>query len=144
VAQAAALDPTADVLVVDKLPARTDQVFRERCLERVSRALEHGAAVLVTAPDLDAVSELCSEAVWLDDGVVVAAGTTDEVLARYGRAMSPAPLPAVPPPKPKGLPSFTDTAAVHEVVARHADGSAARHFVLEEPVQIDVALELAR
>jgi lipopolysaccharide transport system ATP-binding protein len=144
VAQAAAIDPTADVLVVDRLPARADHAFRERCIERVSRALEHGAAVLVTALDLDAVSELCSEAVWLDDGIVVAAGTTDEVLARYRRAMSPVAPTPVTPPKPKGLPSFTDTAAVHDVVARRADGSAAHDFGLDEPMQIDIALELAR
>jgi ABC-2 type transport system ATP-binding protein len=47
---------------------------------------EEGTALLVTSHDMGEVSRLCERVVFLSQGRVVADGTPDEVIARFGRS----------------------------------------------------------
>jgi len=82
-AVAAALDPFADVLVVDGLPDFGDPAFPGRCLERIRSRLDGGAAAVVTCEDLEVIRALCSRVVWLEDEHVGGIGTLDDALAAW-------------------------------------------------------------
>lgn len=78
---AAFLQP--DVLLVDEALAVGDVGFQQRCLERMKYVLSQGATLLYVSHDMASVESLCRRAVWLDDGIVRAQGSTPEVLGRY-------------------------------------------------------------
>ena len=80
-AVAASVEP--DLLVIDEALSVGDAVFQHRCLRRIKELQERGATVLFVSHDAAAVRALCSRAVLLSAGRVVADGPPAEVLNRY-------------------------------------------------------------
>jgi homopolymeric O-antigen transport system ATP-binding protein len=80
---AVAISVEPDVLLLDEVLAVGDQSFRRRCLDRLRDFHRQGGTLVVVSHDLDTVRELCSRAVWLEDGRVRAEGAVGEVLAAY-------------------------------------------------------------
>lgn len=78
---AAHLDP--DIMVVDEVLAVGDAEFQARCLGRMETAEREGRTVLFVSHNLDAISRLCSRAVWLDKGKIAAEGATLDVVETY-------------------------------------------------------------
>ena len=78
---AASVEP--DVLVIDEALAVGDAVFQHRCLRRIKEFQERGATVLLVSHDAAAVRALCTRAVLLHAGRVLADGRPPEVLNRY-------------------------------------------------------------
>lgn len=72
-----------DVLLLDEVLAVGDLSFRSRCLERLREHQEQGGAMVVVSHDLETTRELCTHAVWLDQGRVVMQGEIGEVIAAY-------------------------------------------------------------
>ena len=77
---AAFLEPA--VLLVDEVLAVGDASFQQRCLDRIRKVLSQGTTLVFVSHDLAAVETMCQDAVWLNNGLVAARGTTHEVLAR--------------------------------------------------------------
>lgn len=67
----------ADVLLVDASLGGTR--FREKCLERIEERRSAGAAVVVTARDVESVADFADRVVYLERGRVVAEGEPGEV-----------------------------------------------------------------
>jgi lipopolysaccharide transport system ATP-binding protein len=80
-AVAACVEP--DILVIDEALAVGDAVFQHRCLRRIKEVQERGATVLFVSHDAAAVRALCSRAILLNAGRVVADGRPADVLNRY-------------------------------------------------------------
>ena len=78
---AAFLEPA--VLLVDEVLAVGDASFQQRCLDRIRKVLSQGTTLVFVSHDLAAVETMCRDAVWLNNGVVAARGTTHQVLAEY-------------------------------------------------------------
>jgi ABC-type polysaccharide/polyol phosphate transport system ATPase subunit len=81
---AAHIEP--DILVVDEVLAVGDAEFQSKCVGRMHSAEREGRTVVFVSHNLDAVSDLCTEAIWLDRGVITAEGSTDSVVDAYVRA----------------------------------------------------------
>lgn len=75
-----------DVLLLDEVLAVGDLSFRSRCLERLREHQERGGAMVVVSHDLESARELCTRALWLDQGGVVLEGETAEVISAYEAA----------------------------------------------------------
>lgn len=75
------------LLVLDEVLAVGDLRFQEKCLERVRQLRERGTALLFASHDLGQVRTHCERALWLDNGVVRASGTTADVIGAYREAM---------------------------------------------------------
>src|SRR5437868_10135100 len=82
-AVAASVEP--DVLVIDEALAVGDAVFQHRCLRRIKELQERGATVLFVSHDAAAVLALCTRAVLLSAGRVIADGAPADVLHHYQR-----------------------------------------------------------
>jgi ABC-type polysaccharide/polyol phosphate transport system ATPase subunit len=75
-----------DILLLDEVMAVGDQEFRSRCLERLERFHAGGGTLVLVSHDLDGLSDLCSRALWLEDGRLRLDGGVREVVAAYEAA----------------------------------------------------------
>ena len=80
-AVAAHLDP--EVLIIDEVLAVGDHEFQQRCMGRIEEISGSGRTVLFVSHDMQAVTRLCSRAYWLQEGTVVAEGSSEDVVSRY-------------------------------------------------------------
>lgn len=78
---AASVEP--DILIIDEALAVGDAVFQHRCLRRINELHERGATVLFVSHDAGAVRALCSRAILLKGGRIIADGKPAEVLNLY-------------------------------------------------------------
>lgn len=81
-AVAAHMDP--EILIVDEVLAVGDAQFQRKCMGKmqdVSR--QEGRTVLFVSHNMAAIKALCTQALCLERGKVVATGATDSVLQRY-------------------------------------------------------------
>ena len=80
----------AETILLDEILAVGDAAFRSQCNARIARFVRNGATVVVVSHELEPLESLCSRAVWLAEGRVVADGAASEVIERYRRHSSAA------------------------------------------------------
>lgn len=78
---AVSADP--EILIVDEALAVGDAVFQHRCLRRIKEMQERGTTILFVSHDPGAIRYLCSRAMLLNAGRVIADGDPVHVLNRY-------------------------------------------------------------
>jgi lipopolysaccharide transport system ATP-binding protein len=79
---AAHLEP--DILIVDEVLAVGDAEFQKKCLGKMqSVSQQDGRTVLFVSHNMDAVQRLCTSALLLRKGKVVAQGDTKSIIAEY-------------------------------------------------------------
>lgn len=79
---AAHLEP--EILVVDEVLAVGDAQFQKKCLGKMQDVSQReGRTVLFVSHNMAAVKSLCTRAICLEKGHIVADGDTDAVLRRY-------------------------------------------------------------
>lgn len=79
----------AETVLLDEILAVGDAAFRRQCNARIERFVASGATVAVVSHELEPLESLCSRAIWIAEGRVVADGPAREVIARYGRESLP-------------------------------------------------------
>jgi homopolymeric O-antigen transport system ATP-binding protein len=72
-----------EILIVDEALAVGDAVFQHRCLRRIKEMQEHGTTILFVSHDPAAIRYLCSRAMLLNAGRVLADGDPMHVLNHY-------------------------------------------------------------
>jgi lipopolysaccharide transport system ATP-binding protein len=81
-AVAAHLEP--DILIVDEVLAVGDAEFQKKCMGKMqSVSSSQGRTILFVSHNMQAVSNLCSKAIWLKEGKVEYSGGANEVVTRY-------------------------------------------------------------
>jgi lipopolysaccharide transport system ATP-binding protein len=80
-AVAAHLEP--DVLIIDEVLAVGDVAFQSQCLRKMSEIARSGRTVLFVSHSMGAVEALCTRAILLDQGRIVASGGVPEVVRQY-------------------------------------------------------------
>jgi len=80
-AVAAHLEP--EILVVDEVLAVGDASFQKKCLNKMEDVGEQGRTVLFVSHNMSAITRLCSRAILLDAGEVVADGPSYDVVSTY-------------------------------------------------------------
>jgi len=78
---AAHLDP--EVLIIDEVLAVGDRAFQRKAFDRLAEIASRDIPVVIVSHQLDRVASLCSEAILLDHGRVVMAGSAADCIARY-------------------------------------------------------------
>ncbi len=71
------------ILLVDEVLAVGDAEFQRKCLQKMEQVGTQGRAVLFVSHDMAAVTRLCSRAILLDQGRVVADGPAAGVVHQY-------------------------------------------------------------
>jgi ABC-2 type transport system ATP-binding protein/lipopolysaccharide transport system ATP-binding protein len=80
-AVAAHLEP--DVLVVDEILAVGDAEFQRKCLGRMQEAEGEGRTLIFVSHDLETLSKICPQSIWLESGSIRDAGATEAMVRGY-------------------------------------------------------------
>lgn len=80
---AVAINVDPDILLTDEVLAVGDEAFQRKCLDHISMLRRRGVTILFVSHALEAVRSLCSRAIWLDHGRMIADGPAGEVVDRY-------------------------------------------------------------
>jgi len=72
-----------EILLVDEVLAVGDATFQRKCLDRINQLRQDGVTILFVSHSADTVRTLCSRALWLEDGRLVADDAADVVVSRY-------------------------------------------------------------
>jgi lipopolysaccharide transport system ATP-binding protein len=80
---ATAVSVEPDVFIVDEALAAGDSYFVQKCLRRMREICESGATVLFVSHSTQVVQELCSRALWIEDGQLRFDGDAEKVTTAY-------------------------------------------------------------
>ena len=80
-AVSAYLDP--DILIVDEVLAVGDAAFQAKCAERMRELTGMGRTVIVVSHSMASIAALCTKAIYLDHGRMVAMGPVMEIAGIY-------------------------------------------------------------
>jgi lipopolysaccharide transport system ATP-binding protein len=85
---AAFLEP--DILIVDEVLAVGDAEFQKKCLNKMQDvAVSEGRTILFVSHNLQAISNLCTHALWLRNGLMHEIGRANEVVHSYTLSFTP-------------------------------------------------------
>jgi ABC-type polysaccharide/polyol phosphate transport system ATPase subunit len=80
---ATATDETPDLLLIDEILSVGDEDFREKSAARTVEMMNSGCAVLLVSHDLEAVKNMSTRAIYLENGVPKVFGSPGEVVQAY-------------------------------------------------------------
>ena len=78
-----ATDAQPDVLLVDEVLSVGDQGFRRKGQERMHAFRNAGSTILFVTHNMDALLDICTRAIWLQQGEIVAGGEPADVVRQY-------------------------------------------------------------
>ena len=131
---AAHLDP--DILIVDEVLAVGDAQFQKKCLGKLDEVGRAGRTVIFVSHNLAAVQQICSRAILLDHGHVVADGPTRSVVDEYLKRFAAADAEITFEP-----PADRDAGFVR-LATLNADGGPSTRFGIDEPVVCEVEVDV--
>ena len=73
----------SDILIVDEVLAVGDLAFQRKCLGRMSDVAQEGRTVLFVSHNLAAIKSLCTRALLIQGGKLVADGPVEETVTKY-------------------------------------------------------------
>ncbi|MCL5784046.1 MAG: polysaccharide ABC transporter ATP-binding protein [Patescibacteria group bacterium] len=80
-AVAAHLEP--EILLVDEVLAVGDANFQKKCLGKMSEVSKQGRTVLFVSHNMGAISQLCTRAIYIKNGVIAFEGKTQHAIDSY-------------------------------------------------------------
>lgn len=80
-AVAAHLEP--EILVVDEVLAVGDAAFQKKCMGKMIDVAHSGRTVLFVSHNMSAISQLCPNTFWVDNGLLRMKGKSSDIIDRY-------------------------------------------------------------
>jgi ABC-type polysaccharide/polyol phosphate transport system ATPase subunit len=84
---AVAVHTEPEILLIDEVLAVGDMSFQRKCLDRIAEFKAAGCSMLIVSHVGSMVEDTCDEVIWLDHGVLRAAGPTPEIVRQYAAYM---------------------------------------------------------
>src|SRR5256714_110855 len=78
-----AISASPDILIIDEALAVGDAIFQHRCIRRIKQMQESGVTIFFVSHEPGAVRALCSRAILLNGGRMIADGNPSDVLNHY-------------------------------------------------------------
>lgn len=78
---AAHLEP--EILLVDEVLAVGDAEFQQKCLGKMEHISGSGRTILFVSHQMGAITRLCPQSIWLDEGVIHMIGPTENLVKSY-------------------------------------------------------------
>jgi len=82
------LDP--DVLIVDEVLAVGDSAFQKKCMDKIREIVSGGSTIMLVSHNLNTVMSLCTKALVLEKGTVMAKGDVFDCVNKYARTLDSA------------------------------------------------------
>lgn len=90
---AVAIHTQPDILLVDEHLSVGDLAFQTKCLDRILQLKANGCAIVLISQSAEQIQSICDQALWLDQGRMVALGDPHTVAAQYASNMDARSLP---------------------------------------------------
>lgn len=139
-AVAAHLEP--EILLVDEVLAVGDVFFQRKCIGKMEEDAYKGRTVLFVSHNLKAVEALCTRAILLDEGAVVAEGTPVEVIAAYNKKLQGEVAPGQSDFKFPSDPS--KSGEITRIRIANQEGQSTSRYGVFDPIDIEVDFILRR
>ena len=78
-----AINVGAEILLIDEILAVGDQHFQEKCFMKLAELKKSDKTIVIVTHDLNAVSKLCTRAIWIYEGTINMDGKSKEVIEEY-------------------------------------------------------------
>ena len=78
-----AINVDAEILLIDEILAVGDQHFQDKCYKKLHELKKSDKTIVIVTHDLNAVKNLCTRAVWINQGEVRMDGKPKEVIEEY-------------------------------------------------------------
>ncbi len=78
---AAHMEP--EILVIDEILAVGDLSFQQKAFDRIGQIVRREIPIVVVSHQLERIASLCSEAIFLDHGVIIRQGSPSECIKAY-------------------------------------------------------------
>jgi homopolymeric O-antigen transport system ATP-binding protein len=78
----------SEILLMDEVLAVGDAAFQRKCLGKMGAVAQQGRTVLFVSHNMAAIRDLCSRAIWIENGIIAADGDVDDVVKKYLNAMA--------------------------------------------------------
>ncbi len=83
-----AINVDADILLIDEILAVGDQHFQDKCYAKLDELKRSDKTIVFVSHDLEAVSQLCTRAVWIYNTHIRMDGKPQEVIDAYRRQIA--------------------------------------------------------
>jgi len=80
---AIAVEVDPDILLIDEILAVGDSAFQQKCIARIEDFRERGKTIVYVSHAAVTVKQLCTRALLIHEGALLADGTPDEIFDRY-------------------------------------------------------------
>jgi len=78
-----AINVDAEILLIDEILAVGDQHFQEKCFKKLEELKESDKTIVIVSHDLGQIENLCTRAIWINDGVVEMDDVPNKVIPEY-------------------------------------------------------------
>ena len=78
-----AVDVHPDILLIDEILSVGDAPFQKKCAQKLDELKANGTTFIVVSHSNAQIRRLCTNAIYLKDGMIVASGDADTVLKQY-------------------------------------------------------------
>lgn len=107
---AVAINVDPDILLIDEILAVGDQNYQIKCFEKLREIKGAGKTIVIVSHDLNSLERLCTDVVWLHEGLIQAAGSPAQVIDSY-HEHNLQERAAVAAPPPEQAPAAEDSTA---------------------------------
>ena len=80
---AIAVNVDPDILIVDEALSVGDDIFRTKCLAKMTDFVKNGKTIFFVSHSLFTIKSFCTKCAWIKDGELITYGKTGEVVAKY-------------------------------------------------------------
>ena len=140
-AVAAHLEP--EILIVDEVLAVGDAAFQRKCLGKMDDVTGEGRTVLFVSHNMAAITRLCRQGIWLDNGKLREIGAADDVVAKYFAAGVQALGELTFRDRPAEAPG-SEFIRLLAVRVRSKDGQVTTSIHADAPLDIEIEFEVLR
>lgn len=88
-----------EILIIDEALAVGDLGFRQKCAKRINEIKAAGSTIIYVSHHLDEIKNICTRAIFMEDGKIALSGDVNEVCEYYSTHLKRKAQPAVAPQK---------------------------------------------
>lgn len=72
-----------EILIVDEILSVGDYKFQEKCRVKIETMMKNGVTIIMVSHSIDQIKNMCTRAILLEKGILIAQGDVKEVITQY-------------------------------------------------------------
>jgi lipopolysaccharide transport system ATP-binding protein len=134
----------SEILIIDEVLAVGDIAFQRKCLGKMGDVARAGRTVLFVSHNMQAVQHLCTRAILLRQGQVIANGPVEQVAQRYHEELHSGRLDAQTALHDEKFRRGNGAVRFHQVRVEDANGEERLDFQMGETIRFNLGYRVLR